>query len=367
MPAKPFDPKKDIGIHAERIASNNVSSSKNMESEKRQALEDVHKIQGSHKVSRGKLDFAPPWLLEQAFEMEHESNWVEAYEQVGERDIPAHANVITSHMVYKLKTDEIGNRDLKARIVPHGNHDAEKDEVRKYSSTPQLFVIRLLLSLVTFLGFRLGMADIKGAYLRSGPVSREIFVRPPREWTGPRGTLWKLTKLLYGIVEAGRKWQKTIEDWMLDTGKLERVFGIGQMFVKRNRHGRICLLVAKVTDDFIIGGLVDEIGTFIQSMKQRFHLGKTVINQPFFFDGCEICQEQDGAIVMSMMRYIERVMAINLSSARRKHTEDKATHDELKAYRSLAGTILFLGNAVLPQAAFVTSLIQQKLGYTSNN
>ena len=177
----------------------------------------------------------------------------------------------------------------------------------------------------------------------------------------------EINKLPYGIVEAGRQWQKTIEDWMLEAGKLERVFGIGQMFVKRNRHGRICLLVAKVTDDFIIGGLVDEIGTFIQSMKQRFHLGKTVINQPFFFDGCEICQEQDGAIVMSMMRYIERVMAINLSSARRKHTEDKATHDELKAYRSLAGTILFLGNAVLPQAAFVTSLIQQKLGYTSNN
>ena len=229
MPAKPFDPKKDIGIHTERVASNSVPSLKNMESEKRQELEDVHKIYEAHQVSGGKLDFTLPWLLEQAFEKEHDSNWVEAYGQVGERDIPAHANVITSHVVYKLKTDEIGNRDLKARIVPHGNHDAEKDEIRKDSSTAQLFVIRLLFSVVTFLGFRLRMADIKGAYLQSGPITREIFVQPPRKWTGPRGTLWKLTKIRYGIVEAGRQWQKTIEDYMPDTGKLERVFGIGDV------------------------------------------------------------------------------------------------------------------------------------------
>ena len=354
-----LDPKKDIGPHADRIASENISSLNNMESKTQEALDEIYKIHGFHQVSRGKLDFSPPWLLEQSFKKEHNSNWNDAYEEVAERNIPLDANVITSHVVYKLKSDEEGRKVLKARIVPHGNHDAEKDEIRKDLSTAQLFVIRLLLSIVTFLGFRLGMADIKGAYLQSGPVKREIYVRPPREWEGCRSTLWKLTKLPYGIVEAGRQWQKTVEAWMLGPGKLERVFGIGQLFVRRNIQGNILLLVAKVTDDFIIGGTIEEIENIIQAMKERFNVGKTISNQPFFFDGCEIRQKPDGSIIMSIMPYLERVSPITLSSTRRKEPQNTATQEELKAYTSLADTLLFLGNAVLPQAAFVTSLIQK--------
>ena len=73
-----------------------------------------------------------------------------------------------------MKTDEHGDRTLKARIVPHGNRDVEKDDIRKDSATAQLSVIRSLLSIVTFLGFRLGFADIKGAYLQSGPIQGDI-------------------------------------------------------------------------------------------------------------------------------------------------------------------------------------------------
>lgn len=123
--------------------------------------------------------------------------------------------MITSHVVYKVKTDEEGARELKARIVLHGNKDLEKDSVRKDSATAQLCVIRFLLSIVTFLGLRLGFADIKGANLQSDPIKRDVFVRPPKEWQGSSGmlwrVLWRLTKLPYGIVEAGRQWQKTIE------------------------------------------------------------------------------------------------------------------------------------------------------------
>lgn len=68
---------------------------------------------------------------------------------------------------------------MKARIVPHGNHGDEKDTARKDSSNASLFVVRLLLSLVTFLGYRIGTADIKGGFLQSGPITRQIFVRPP--------------------------------------------------------------------------------------------------------------------------------------------------------------------------------------------
>lgn len=152
--------------------------------------------------------------MEQAFNKEHESNWSDAYNIVLEKNVPRNSNIITSHVVYKVKTDEQGDREPKARIVPHGNRDLEKDNIRKDSATAQLCIVRLLLALTAILGFKLGFADMKGAYLQNGPIQRDIFVRSPNEWQGGRGmlwnVLWRLTKLPYGIVEAGRQWQKTI-------------------------------------------------------------------------------------------------------------------------------------------------------------
>ena len=72
---------------------------------------------------------------------------------------------------------------------------------------------------------------------------------------------------------------------------------------------------------------------------------------------CEISQGQDGSITMSMMRYTERAMLLKLSPARRKGVSDRALEVELKAYRTIAGTFLCLGNAVLPQETYVTSLL----------
>lgn len=203
--------------------------------------------------------------------------------------------------MYKVKTDEDNNRALKGRIVPHGNRDDEKDDVRKDSSVAQFFAIRLLLCISTLLGLRLAMADIKGAYLQSGPIKRTIYVRPPREWRGTRGMLWKLLKLPYGIVEAGRQWQKVIEDWMLTTGKLLRIRGISQLYLQRDDTGKIILLVAKVTDDFLIAGSVQHMKEFTDELKKRFVVGKVVINEPFIFNGCHISQDPLGDITMSMV------------------------------------------------------------------
>lgn len=358
-------PEDNIGWYAQTVQETGLNETEILQSDKTRILDEIHKVIGSQQVSGGKLAFAPPWIVEQAFEKEHASNWSDAYELVREKELPRTANVITSHVVYKLKTDETGSRDLKARIVPHGNKDLEKDSIRKDSATTQLSMIRLLLSIVTFLGFRLGFADIKGAYLQSGPIQRQIFVRPPKEWQGARGMLWKvlwrLTKLPYGIVEAGRQWQKTIERWMLSEGGLESVFGLSQLFAQRDDNGKITLLVAKVTDDFLICGLTTDISRFIDKMKEKFDVGKAVIDNSFLFDGCEISQDEPGNIRMTMKRYVERLKPISLSRQRRRQLHEFATETEKKQYRSLAGTLLYLGNGVLPQASYVTSVLQQQI------
>lgn len=177
---------KDIGSYAKQ-QENNPDTCKSLTRDTSRSLDEIHNIIGSKQVTASHLSFAPPWILREALKSEHDTNWHDAYKEVMDKDVPRTANVITSHVVYKLKTDEQGARMMKVRIVPHGNHDDEKDDLRKDSSNASLFVVRLMLSLVTFLGFRIGTADIKGAFLQSGPITRDIYVRPPREWMSVRG------------------------------------------------------------------------------------------------------------------------------------------------------------------------------------
>ena len=98
-------------------------------------MEDIARTIGKSQVTRNRREFAPPWIVTEAFDKEHSSNWVDAYEEIDGSSLPAHANVISSHVIYKVKTSEDGSRTLKPRIVPHGNRDSEKDEIRKDSST----------------------------------------------------------------------------------------------------------------------------------------------------------------------------------------------------------------------------------------
>lgn len=157
-------------------------------------------------------------------------------------------------------------------------------------------------------------------------------------------------------MEAGRQWQKTVEDWMLSSGGLKRVFGLSQLFLRRNRNGEIVLMVAKVTDDFLVGEKMEYIHEFMDRLQERFTVGKVVGDGRFHFNGCEIEQDKHGNIRKSMMRYLDRLRPITITRTRRKQRRAHTTADATKSYRALAGTLLYLGNGVLPQAALVVHL-----------
>lgn len=114
----------------------------------------------------------------------------------------------------KIKVDEDDSHKMKARICPHGHRDKDKEGTRKANASAQFPNIRLMLSVSALFGFQIGSIDISAAYQQSGPITGEIFVRPPKEHHRKRGKLWKLLQLLYGIAEACRLWQTTCEAWL---------------------------------------------------------------------------------------------------------------------------------------------------------
>lgn len=128
-------------------------------------------------------------MIDKAEKSELESNWADYYVEVHEHDVAPSENVISTHFVYKVKSEEKNKKRLKERLCPHGNRGKMKHEIRKDSATAQFDVIRLICSIAAILRLRLGCIDIKGAYLQSGPITRDIYVRPPRECNTPRAIL----------------------------------------------------------------------------------------------------------------------------------------------------------------------------------
>ena len=301
--------------------------------------------------------------MDEAFDRELNENWADTVVEVNDEDVPQDANVITSHVVYKVKQAEDGTRKLKARLVPHGNRDSQKDSVRSDSSAAGFSVIRLLLMLTIFLGFKMGILDVKGAYLQSGPCRRTIYVRPPREWRSRKKgrKLWKLFKLPYGITEAGRQWQLCVEDWMLSEAGLQRVIGITQLYRKRDANGEMVLLVAKVTDDFLMSGTQAAVTWFKEAISARFEISKFLFDTKMFFNGACIDRDVQGNITLSMESYCRKIAPISISRQRRRQTTERATEAEQNAYRRLCGEIVWLGSSALPQASFAASFLQQRV------
>lgn len=82
-----------------------------------------------------------------------------------------------------------------------------------------------------------------------------MYVRVPKELNEYRRIVWQVLKMPNGITEAGRQWAVVIEEWIINKARFETVRGISQLFLK-NHHGRIEILIAKVTADILMAGSV---------------------------------------------------------------------------------------------------------------
>lgn len=323
-------------------------------------LRDMKEKIGTNQVTASAIAFAPNWIVEKAMRAEHDQNWVDAYEEVPESELPRNANVISSHVIFKIKTEDDGSLRLKGRIVVHGNRDADRELVRSDSAAADMMIIRMIISLATILDFNMASADIKGAYMQSGPIRRDVYVRPPKDCHRKRGTVWKLLKLPYGMTDAGRQWLLRVDDWLLRTLGMSGVGGVNQVFV-RKKGDKIVLLIAKVIDDFLIAGKTEDIREFMRELSKEFEVGKVTIGGTFYFNGCEI-DVGTNAIELSMWEYMSKLSTIPLSRLRKKQRDEKVTASEETAFRALAGTLMYMGNSVVPQAAMITSRMQQHLG-----
>lgn len=161
-------------------------------------------------------------------------------------------------------------------------------------------------------------------------------------------------------MESGRIWQLTIEDFLY-TLRLSTIPGLQQVFVKYDDNGNIILIVTKVVNDMLMAGSRMEIMRFHDKMTKKFKVGSFLIDKPIVFNRLHIKQGSDFSITASMQEFLEQINPIHLCRERRKQQNSLCTAKEITAFKSLAGSLNFLGHGALTVASFAASYLQQNI------
>lgn len=144
---------------------------------------------------------------------------------------------------------------------------------------------RTVLTLSATNGWAVITADVKAAFLKTGDASRDVYVRPSREFKDRRH-YWLLLAAAYGFDESNFKFQ-TQADVALFSLCLSCVTVATQLFQLKS-DGELILLATEDFDEFPIISLTSYVDKFLVELNKRFQFVSAVrdsdILKPFWYE-----------------------------------------------------------------------------------
>lgn len=247
-----------------------MSASTSVTSTEEETLNKMLDHFGNKPFLRYRAQGFPSFPLLNAYKAE-EDEFKKTVKKVPIEDVPKNANVISSHVIYKVKVKDDKSLKLKARIAPHGNENSLKNELKSdFAMCPPLG-IRIILSIATIFSWILTAIDVKTAFLQTGQAGRDVYVIPPAKSSDRVPKMWLLLCAAYGLINSNAKWQVQSDQELKDM-HFEQIAVIPQLFMLR-RNGRLVVLLAKIVDDILLTGVPEVVQEVIERFNNRFTLG----------------------------------------------------------------------------------------------
>jgi hypothetical protein len=165
--------------------------------------------------------------------------------------IPKERKVIGCTWVFKKKR----NGDHRARLVAQGFYQVPRvDFSENFVPIIDDTSFRIVLSLIKKWGCKGFALDVETAFLH-GILDEEIYMKipegyDPEELRGEKRILI-LKKSIYGLVQAARKWWKSLNSEIMNLG-FQSNHVDPCLFFKENERGRV--IITLYVDDSIIAG-----------------------------------------------------------------------------------------------------------------
>lgn len=121
------------------------------------------------------------------------------------------AKIINRTVFYKIKHKNDGTLKLKAIITFHDNEDDIKDNLTKACSSCVSTEIGTVQPSASFMGCKVVLGAVNGAFRKTRDVGRVIYVRAPQERIFRSTNVWILTVLAYRFVNVNARSQHKSE------------------------------------------------------------------------------------------------------------------------------------------------------------
>lgn len=258
-----------------------------------------------------------PRSMREARKSQHAEQWeaalndeLEAFrvnDVVEEVPLPQHAKPLRTKIVANTKYTRDGNLDRhKIRIVVQGNLQKEGvDYDETFAPVANLDSIRTLMALAAKYDLELDQMDVSTAYL-NGILEEEIYVLPPEGVEIREGYCWRLKRSVYGLKQAGRTWNKTLDKALVGLG-FTRMGSETCLYVFRDGD-KVCFLVVYV-DDLLLAA---SDRPFMDAIKKKLAATYKMrdMGAASYILGIAITRDRARrTIELSQERYIEKVLA----------------------------------------------------------
>ena len=157
----------------------------------------------------------------------HQSN--RSWTEIDRCDVPSGRKLVKLVWVYKRKRDG----SLKARLCVQGCAQIQGvDYHQTFCAAMRSSTLRLLSSLAAKHGLGMRRWDFVSAYLQGELEAGEVVYCYPPPGHGSHTKACRVEKPIYGMAQAGRRWQRTIFPWIVKQG-FEQLDADPCVFIKR--------------------------------------------------------------------------------------------------------------------------------------
>ncbi len=280
-------------------------------------------------------------------------------------ECPTNKKPITSKWVFRQKTDGNGNITYKARLVARGfQQQAGVDYNDIFAPVIRTPTILVLLGYIANNGLYAVQMDVQTAFLHA-ELNEELYMEQPDGFAKPSNgsrLVCKLRKCLYGIRQAPRYWNKTIDTVLRQYG-LQPSAADPCMYV-RVREGSILILGIYVDDLLIAGSDQTEIVQLKASLSNTFNMQD--LGDLHYLLGMHIVRKQMTTVV-SQQLYVNKLIArygmqdcnpISTPMEVKLQPCDKPAFADIRQlYRSLVGALMYLATHTRPDIAFAVNFL----------
>jgi hypothetical protein len=258
-----------------------------------------------------------PETLQEAYESAQAPHWRKAMmEEIRNLDdndvyetvpVPEGVKPISTKPVMKIKLDKNGNIErFKIRIVARGFVQRKGVNYEEtFAPVANLESIRIICALAAKYDLELDQMDVSTAYL-NGVLNEEIYISPPEGVPIQDGFCWKLKKSIYGLKQAGRTWNRTLDAALTQIG-FQQLNAETCLYVFRGDGGEVCFLVVYVDDLLLAASTTKFMRTIKAKLQNAFKMRD--LGPASFILGLEIIRDRKNhTIALSQAQYVDKVL-----------------------------------------------------------